>query len=175
MHVTLDQEQWEVTGTTTLGEVLADVSERAHARARIVTSLIVDQRNITDRDLDPGFLAEQAIQYSRLTAVSQSRGDIVQSARPSISRFSASIRAEGISLVDSLRSGRHTLNSLDLWLGTLADYLECLQTTDGTGQTHGAGQTLATSVRELLKAREAGDSVLMADVLEYEILPRLEP
>ncbi|MDQ1291987.1 MAG: hypothetical protein QG615_1797, partial [Nitrospirota bacterium] len=58
MHVTLDQDHWEVADAMTLGEVLAVISEKSHARARLITSLTVDQRTITDRDLDPAFLGE---------------------------------------------------------------------------------------------------------------------
>ncbi|MBH0194033.1 MAG: hypothetical protein HP494_00170 [Nitrospira sp.] len=74
MRVTLDQDQWDIAAAATIGEVLAEVSDRAQAKSRIVTSVQLDSRTITDRDLDAVFLREPARKYSVLTAGSLSRG-----------------------------------------------------------------------------------------------------
>lgn len=168
MQVMLDQEQWEAGAHLTVGDVLAEISERAHAQARIVTSLRLDERRITDRDLDPLFLAEPTAQFTHLTAMSQSMPAIMQSAQPSITQYGEELRKEGSALAGPLRFGRQTLSSLDSWLGKLADYLELME------GNHTAGG-LTPWVGQLLDARSACDSIRMADLLEYEILPRLEP
>jgi len=174
MYVTLDQEQWEVGAGATLGTVFADVSERAHARSRIVTSLQLDQRAITDRDLDAGFLGEPAAKFSRLAAISQSMQDIMQSAQVSAHRYAQNLRTEGISLVRAFRSGLPQVDTLDLWLGRLADYLELVEGRCKAPRSFEAARPLSSWVQDLLDARGLRDTVLMADLLEYEILPRLE-
>jgi hypothetical protein len=171
MQVILDQEQWEVDGETTLGEVLADVSERAHTRARIVTSLVVDQRRITDRDLDAAFLAERTAGFASLTAWSQSQVEIVRSAQPAIQRYALAVHEEGAALSTAFRAGQGAIPLLDAWLGKLADYLEVAESSTTARAGNGS---LAGFVQELLKARVNGDRVLIADLLEYEILPRLK-
>ncbi len=171
MQVILDQEQWEVGSNKTLGEVLADVSERAHTRARIVTSLAVDQRKITDRDMDAAFLAERTGRFQSLTATSQSQAEIVRAAEPSIRKYAGAVLEEGAGLANAFRSGQGAVPLLDAWLGKLADYLEVAAA--GQAGTAGSG-SLAAHVQELLKARLSGDRVLIADLLEYEILPRLK-
>lgn len=175
MHVTLDQEQWEAGAHVTLGDVLAEVSERAHAHARLVTSLRLDQRTITDRDLDPVFLAEPAARFAQLTALSQSMHAILLSAQPSIQRYGDELRTEGKALVPPLRFGPQALSSLDAWLGKLADYLELVEGNHAGAPTDCATGGLMPWVRQLLDARAGRDFVHMADLLEYEILPRLGP
>jgi phage protein D len=175
MHVTLDQYQWESGTAATLGDVLAEVSERAQVRSRIVTSLELDRRAITDRDLDAAFLGEPAEKYARLTAVSQSTQEVMRSAQHSAGRYAHLLHVEGSALAGAFRSGQFQVNTLDLWLGKLADYLELVE---GVGTLRGAGRDakpLSTWVGDLLDARTGQDAVLMADLLEYEILPRLEP
>jgi hypothetical protein len=172
MRVTLDQDQWE-TGAATLGEVLADVSDRAQAKSRIVTSLQLDHRAISDRDLDSGFLGEPAKKYLELTVVSISKQEIVRSARHSAERYAQVLHEEGRSLAGSFRAGQSQVARLDLWLGKLADYLELVE---GTGTAfNGRRETKPFSawVGDLLDARAGQDIVMMADLLEYEILPRL--
>lgn len=173
MHVTLDHENWEVGTGLTLGEVLADVSERAHARARLVTSLTVDQRALTDRDIDAALLAEPTTRFTRLTATSQTMQDILRAAQGSAHRYAEELRAEGLPLVRAFRSGQPHVNRVDAWLGKLADYLELTEGGRGTPPTPDADRPLSSWVQALVEARGAHDIVLMADLLEYEILPRL--
>jgi hypothetical protein len=175
MRVTLDQEQWDTGEAATLGEVLADVSDRAQAKSRIVTSLQLDHRAISDRDLDIRFLGESPKKYAMLTAVSISRQEIVRSARHSAERYAHVLHEEGSTLAGLFRAGHFQVAKLDLWLGKLADYLELVEGT-GTAFTGGRdAKPLSVWVRDLLDARAGQDIVMMADLLEYEILPRLQP
>jgi len=174
MHITLDQDQWEAATGATLGDVLADVSERAQARSRIITSLSVDHRTITDRDIDATLLAESTARFTRLTATSRSMQDIVQSARDSIRRYAELMRTEGIPLVNAFRLGPQNMDGLDRWLGKLADYLELAELDCDQSRSADANRSLISWVQELLDARMVRDTVRMADLLEYEILPRLE-
>jgi hypothetical protein len=174
MLVTLDQEQWEAGVEATVGDVLADVSERAEAQARIVTSLRLDQRTITDRDLDPEFLREASGKFSRLTALSQSMQALMESALQTAARYAHDLQAEGQIIASAFRTGRSQMGALDLWLGKLADYLELVEGGRAFRRTGDGERPLSAWVRELLDARTGQDLVLMADLLEYEILPRLQ-
>lgn len=175
MRVMLDQEQWDIGDAATLGEVLADVSDRAQARSRIVTSLQLDHRAISDRDLDIGFLGQSTERYARLTAVSRSKQEIVRSAQHSAEQYAHILHEEGISIARSFRSGQCQVTTLDLWLGKLADYLELVEGAGAVSDGSREAKPLSAWVRDLLDARAGQDSVWMADLLEYEILPRLVP
>ncbi|MBH0193360.1 MAG: hypothetical protein HP492_16670 [Nitrospira sp.] len=174
MRVTLDQEQWEVRVGATIGDVLADISDRAQARSRIVTSLRLDQRTITDRDLDARFLREASGKFARLTAVSQSIRDLVESATQSAARYARDLSQDGYGVASAFRAGLSQMGALDLWLGKLADYLELVEGGQASRRTGDSERPLSAWVRELLEARAGRDIVLMADLLEYEILPRLQ-
>jgi len=174
MHVTLDQEQWEAGVGATIGDVLADVSERAQARSRIVTSLRLDHRAITDRDLDPEFLREASGKFAQLIAISQSVQALMESAREVAALYARDLCAEGRTIASAFRAGRSHVGVLDLWLGKLADYLELVEG-DRISRRNGEDERpLSAWVRELLTARNGRDIVLMADLLEFEILPRLQ-
>ena len=173
MRVTLDQEQWEVGIEATIGDVLADVSDRAQARSRIVTSLRLDQRAISDRDLHAEFLRETSGKFTLLTAVSQSMHDLMESAKQMAARYALDLSKEGHRVASAFRAGLSQMGALDLWLGKLADYLELVEGGRSAKLTGEDGRPLSEWVRELLDARAGRDIVLMADLLEYEILPRL--
>lgn len=174
MQITLDHDHWEVGAPLTMQDVLTDVSERAQASARIVTKLLLDQRMITDRDLDPAFLAESVARFRQLTAVSQPMPEIMRAAEGSIRKFTETLGKDGAALIPQLRFGPSTLASLDAWMGRLADYLEFTDQASAATRTGTGASPLAPWVQELLDARAARDMVRLADVLEYEILPRLE-
>lgn len=171
MHVMLDQDQWEVVNMASLGEVLADLSEKAHARSRLITSLTLDQRVITDRDLDPELLGESISRFARIRAVSQTLDDVMRSATPTIQQYAALLRNEAQELAAHIRLGEERLTLLDAWLGRLADYLELLEAQPATAGSHGA---LTHWVQALLDARALRDLIGVADLLEYEVAPRLE-
>lgn len=173
MQIMLDQDHWEVKAPLTMEHVLTEVSERAHARARIVTKLQLDQRTITDRDLDPAFLAESVVRFRQLTAVSQPMPELIQAAEGSIRKYGETLRTEGAALLSPLRFGPWPLSALDAWLGQLADYIEFVDSTSATMETGTGGSDVAPWVQQLLEARAARDLVRIADLLEYEIFPRL--
>jgi len=173
MHISLDDQQWESGTHATLGDVLAEVSERAQAQARLVTSLRVDQRTITDRDLDQLLLAEPASRFAQLAAHSQSMPAIFEAAQSSVLRYGEELRTEGRALTAPLRFNVESLSTLDLWLGKLADYLELVEGKPGVAGDRSPDGVLPW-VQQLLDARADRDGVRMADLLEYEILPALE-
>lgn len=171
MHVTLDHDQWEVASQSTFGEVLADISEKAHARARLITSLTIDHRAITDRDLDEVFLGESVGKYMQLKASSRSMQEVRQGAEESVRRYGVVLRDEACALATRLRLGEEAMMALDTWLGQLADYLEILEAAPAPPRP---GRSLSPWVQELLQARAGRDLVRLADLLEYELAPRLE-
>lgn len=173
MRVTLDQEQWEAGIGATIGDVLADVSDRAQARSRIVTSLRLDQRAITDRDLHGEFLCQASETFTRLNAISQPVQDLLLSARQVASRYAQDLCAEGAPIASAFRTGRSQMSALDLWLGKLADYIELEERGRIARRTGEDERPISTWIQELLTARNGRDIVRMADLLEYEILPRL--
>lgn len=171
MHVTLDQEQWDVVTQSTLGDVLADITEKAHARARLITALTIDQRTITDRDLDAAFLGEPAAKYRQLRASSRSMHDVMQGAEETLRRYAMLLRDEARRLGTQFRLGAESFAALDAWLGQLADYIEFVESSPAASA---GSRELPVWVQELLRARAAQDLVRLADVLEYELAPRLE-
>jgi hypothetical protein len=174
MQITLDQDHWEADAPLTMEHALTEVSERAHARARIVTKLQLDHRTITDRDLDPAFLAESVACFRQLTAVSQPMPELIQAAEGSMRKYADTLRADGMALISPLRFEPLPLSALDAWLGRLADYFEFIEGASATVQTGTGTSILAPWIQQLLEARAAGDLVRLADLLEYEILPRLD-
>ncbi|MDO9117777.1 MAG: hypothetical protein Q7U39_07465 [Nitrospira sp.] len=171
MHVMLDQDQWEVVNGLSLGDVLADISEKAHARSRLITSLTVDQRTITDRDLDSTFLGEPIARFTRLQAVSQTMDEVVRGATSTIHQYADLLRHEAQELASHIRMGEERLTSLDAWLGKLADYLELVESKPAKTSPDRA---MTPWVQALLEARAQRDLIRVADLLEYELAPRLE-
>jgi hypothetical protein len=174
MQITLDQEHWEVEASLTMEQALTELSERAHAQARIVTKLRLDQRPITDRDLDPAFLSQSVARFQRLTAVSQSMAELIQAAGESMEKYAETLRTEGEALLAPLRFGPGSLSAIDAWLGKLADYIEFVEGIAAARQAGGGASSMAPWVDQLLEARASLDCVRVADLLEYEILPRLD-
>jgi hypothetical protein len=173
MHITLDEEQWELPDDTSLMEALASISDKAHAKHRLVTSLTIGGKTISDRDLVPAWLTQKVNSVGPVQATSQSLHSIITDAKRAIDRFAVQLRADGELLLTSLRSGTGQVGSIDAWLGRLADYTEMLE----AGQTQGvaglSSSLLLPWIQELLAARSCADAVRAADLLEYELLPRL--
>ncbi|WHZ14755.1 MAG: hypothetical protein OJF52_001595 [Nitrospira sp.] len=173
MYITLDEEQWQLSDDTLLMDVLASISDKAHANHRIVTSLTIGGKAISDRDLAPAFLSQSGRNLGPVQAVSQSLHSIIADAKEAINRFATQLLVDGQSLLAPLRSGTGQVGSIDAWLGRLADYTEMLQ----AGQTQGvaglSSSKLLPWIQELLDARSCTDPVRVADLLEYELLPRL--
>ncbi len=173
MNIKLDNDQWQAANGTTLGEILADLSERAHAKLRIVTTVTLDHRRITDRDIDPTLLQELSGKYRELVATSATQQAILESARGAIDRFQELVVEEGTSLVGQLRLGGQDLSLLDLWLGKVADVVEIMTNGQKQPGTESPARVVAEWMEEFLEARRLRDTVRMADLLEYEVLPRL--
>lgn len=173
MNIQLDSEQWQVVSTATLGDILTDLSERAHAQARIVTTIMLDHRRITDRDIDPSLLQESSANYRELVATSATQQEIIESAHGAIERYRRLVVDEGTSLANQFRMGGQDLSSFDVWLGKVADAVEIIENGQKQPGTESPGQVIAGWIEELLAARRLHDTVRMADLLEYEILPRI--
>ena len=173
MNVQLDNEQWQAKVGTTLGEILADVSERAHAKSRIVTTVLLDEHRITDRDIDQQLLQESIAGYRDLVATSATQQEIIESAGESIRRYRELIVQEGAALVSPLRLGKQDVSELDRWLGKVADILELMSHSVVSSLPGSSPQSTTEWIEQLLLARDLRDTVRMADLLEYEILPRL--
>ncbi len=171
MQVTLNEERWNVSDETTLMEVLAEVSERARARQHLVTTLHVGERPITDRELQPLYLGKAMKEVGAVRAVSQPLTAVYSSVRETARRLGVQLREEGAELFAQARAGRHDARILDAWIGRMADYVEGASV--GMGTPDAPGRDLAPWIEELLQARMRQDAVRMADVLQYEVLPRL--
>jgi hypothetical protein len=173
MQVTLDDEQWTVSDRTPLMEVLAQVSDKAHAKGRIVTSLQLGERRLTDRDLTRDLLAQIGSEIGRVQATSQSMDQVFKGADETLNRYAGLLKLDGVALVKALRTGQTPGGLLDAWLGRLADYVEYLEVKRTHSAPDYAVEPFAPWVARLLDARLTGDWVGLADVLEYEILTRL--
>lgn len=174
MNIQLDSEQWQAGSTATLGDILADLSERAHARSRIVTTVMLDSRRITDRDIDPHLLQQASANYRQLIATSATQQEILESAHGAIERYRSVVVEEGTSLANQFRMGVQDLSSFDAWLGKVADAVEIIENGQKPAGTRSQQEhAIAGWIEELLAARHIRDTVRMADLLEYEILPRI--
>ena len=173
MRITLYQDQWDVSDDQLVGEVLAQVSDRAHARHRLVTSLKLGGRPITDRDLQPMLLGKLLKEVGSVDACSQDIPEIMTNAKPTITRFSSTLKAEAQGFLMPLRMSGIIFSALDCWFGQLADYMELLQVAGPGSQADDDLQALSPWIQDLLDARSIPDPVRIADILEFEILPRL--
>ena len=173
MHITLDGEQLQVPEDTSMMNALATLSDKAHAKHHIVTSLTIGGKTISDRDLTPSFLNQQARDMGAMQAVSQSLHTIIIEAKHAIDRFAAELRTDGQVLLAPLRSGIAQVGTIDAWLGRLADYTEMLEAGHAQGVDGLSSAALLPWIQELLGARTTADPIRVADLMEYELLPRL--
>ena len=173
MHITLDGEQWQLPDDILLMDALAAISDKAHAQHRIVTSLTIGGKEISDRDLAPAFLNQSGKSLGTVEAVSQSLHAIITDAKEAIHRFAAQLQTDGRLLLAPLRSGTGQVGAIDAWLGRLADYTEMLEAGRIQGVAGLSSTLLLPWIQELLEARSCADPVRVADLLEYELLPRL--
>jgi hypothetical protein len=173
MLITLDQDQWDVSDDQSVGEVLTEVSDRAHARRRLVTSLKLGGHPITDRDVQPTLLSKLLKEVGPIEARSQNIPEIMASAAPAIARYAATLKTEAQGFLTPLRASGVIPSSLDRWFGQLADYVELLQAGAQRSPVDGDLQAVSFWIQELLDARSFHDPVRMADILEFEALPYL--
>ena len=174
MRITLDHDQWDASDDQSVGEVLTQISDCAYARHRLVTSLKLGGRSITDRDLYPMLLGKLLKEVGPIDACSQNIPEIVTNATPAITRFASTLKAEAEGFLTPLRMNGIIPSALDRWFGQLADYMECLQAAGQSSPARGDLQALSSWIQELLDARSIQDSVRLADILEFEILPHLD-
>lgn len=172
MQVTLNNEQWQVSDDATLMEVLAEVSERAASKQLLVTALEVGHRPITDRDLQPLYLGKSVKDVGAVCAVATPMSAVYAQVRETANKVGAELRAEGQGLLRELRAGRHEARLLDAWLGRCADFVEGSMVGMGASGSP-EQQTFMSWLEELMQARQRHDQVRLADLLQYEVLPRM--
>jgi hypothetical protein len=174
MLVQLDEETWEVSDTVRLEEVLANLSDRAQAEGRLVTQLTVDNQPMTDRELVPPTLARVASSFRTIAAKSEQLDSIIKDSGETGKKFGQQICLQAQQLAEDFRHGRGVMRQLDQWFGQMADYLEWSQIQQSIkGSQPNEPQDLSYWVNELINARQNLDDVRMADMLEYEVIPRL--
>ena len=173
MRITLDHDQWDVSDDQPVSDALTQISDRAHVRHRLVTSLKLGGSPITDRDLQPMLLSKLLKEVGPIDACSQNIPEIMTSAAPTITKFASTLKAEAQGFLTPLRMNGIIPSGLDRWFGQLADYVELLQAA-GPGRPAGGDlQALSSWIQELLDARSIEDPVRMADILEFEVIPHL--
>lgn len=173
MRITLDQDQWDVSDDQLVSEVLTEVSDRAYAKHRLVTSLKLGGHPITDRDIQPLLLNKLLKEVGPIEASSQNIPEIMRCAAPTITRFATTLKTEAQGFLLPLRVNGVIPSSLDRWFGQLADYVELLQAGAQSSPAKGDVQTVPFWIQELLEARSIQDPVRIADILEFEAIPYL--
>ncbi len=174
MLVQLDEDTWEVSDTDRLEEVLANLSDRAHAQGRLVTELTVGNRSMTDRELVPPTLSKVASSFGSIAAKSEQIKSIIQQSSDTAKKFGQELRSQAQDAMKNFRQGRGVMRQLDQWFGQIADYLEWVQNQQSvSGGQPKEPQDLSYWVNELVNARKNLDEVRIADLLEYELIPRL--
>ena len=173
MQVQLDEEVWEMADTVKLEEVIARVSDAAHARGCLVTNLVVGQRSFTDRDLVPAVLSQEAGPMGNVMATSQPLQSIVDGGARSAQEYGVGLKADAGNLIRAFRRGEKRFRQLDDWFGRLADYVEWAEIARAVGTSPHTSDSMVSWVRDIIGARERGDTVGIADLLEFEIVPRL--
>ena len=171
MLITLDQDQWDVRDDQRVSEVLTEVSDRAHAKHRLVTSLKLGGHPITDRDIQPLLLNKLLRDVGPIEASSQNIPEIMRNAAPTITRFAGTLKTEAQGFLLPLRVSGVIPSSLDRWFGQLADYVELLQAGAQSSPAKDDLQAVSFWVQELLEARSIHDPVRIADILEFEVIP----
>ncbi len=174
MQISLDAEHWTVQDDLSVLEVLAQVSNKARGKGRIVTSLKIGGRYHSDRDLVPAFLARACKDAGPIEARSSATADILLDARASISKFGDMLKQEGEAMARVLRSDAINMPALDGWLGQLAEYMEITERAHAQHVPGFQTESLVPWVEQFIQARAVPDVVRMADILEYELVPRIQ-
>jgi hypothetical protein len=173
MQITLDAERWTVDDDMSLLEILAQVSDKAHAKHRVITSLLLGGHRVTDRDLVPTLLAKTGKDVGDMQVTTHSVGQVLAQADENIRRYAASLKTEGRELLQAMRAGKSHDGALAHWLSRLADYVEISEAIPVQPTGSQCLQPLTPWIVQLLDARAASDAVSVADILDYEVLPRL--
>lgn len=173
MRVQLDHDTWEMEDAARLEEVLADLSDRAQAKGRLVTKLTAANRIMTDRELVPQTLSQPAKLFDPIHALSERMEILVQQSENLAKKFVQQINLEAQEIVEGFRIGHPSLPALDRWFGQMADYLEWGHIHARFGMSGGHASNIKEWIEELMSARNKRDFVRAADILEYEIIPLL--
>ncbi len=174
MQVTMDHETWTVAEDASLLEVLADLGDKARAQHRIVSKLVIGGRSLTDRDLLPALLSQRIATAGHVEVTTRTLAETLQSASGDARRLADALRQEALDIIAMLRGGDGRVTQVDQWFGALANFVEYTEHARAQGLSMGASETLASALNAVIEARTQGDLVHLADLLEYEILPRLE-
>ncbi len=121
----------------------------------------------------PDLLARTGKETGPVEAISSNTADILLSAKDAVLRFGEQLKTEGESMARRLRDGSVNLSSLDGWLGQLAEYMEITERAQAQHVPGFSTESLVPWVEQFMQARAIPDVVCMADLLEYEIVPRL--
>jgi hypothetical protein len=173
MDIRIDEERLTMDEKLSLLEVLAQISDRAQAQRRIVTGLQIGDRRLTDRDLNPALLAKRGREVGSVQATTQSVEDVVAQAEESVRKYAGLLKDEGRGVVQAMRAGKDPGAALNSWLGKLANYVEIREAASKHRVPGSSVDSIVPWITKLLDARTLGDTVCGADLLEYEILPRL--
>ncbi|WP_447968265.1 hypothetical protein [Nitrospira sp. M1] len=173
MQVQLDEEVWEMADTAKLEDVIARVSDTAHARGCLVTNLQVGSRSLTDRDLVPSILSQVAGPLGNVVATSQPLQSIVESSASSAEEYGRGLKVDAEKLVQAFRRGEKRFRQLDDWFGRLADYVEWVELARAVEDADVQSPSMVSWVQKVVAARERSDMIEIADLLEFEVMPRL--
>ena len=173
MQVQLDEERWEMADTLKLEDIITHISDAAHARGCLVTTLTVGERPFSDRDLVPAVLAQEAGTFGRVVATSQPLQSVMKSGAESAWTLGSTLRDECGRLVRAFRKGEQRFRQLDDWFGQLADYVEWAELARQLHVPQAPSDSLVSWLEQVVQARERNDLVALADLLEYEVCPRL--
>ena len=174
MLVQLDEDTWEVSDTLRLEEVLANISDRAEVQGRLVTELVVGNQSMSQRELVPHTLSKIVSSFGSVAAKSERKESLIQRFAVTGKNFGQQVRFDAQNIVEEFRRGNGVVRQLDQWFGQMADFLEWDQLQMlSTEQRSQDPQNLSHWVQELMYARQNLDEVRIADILEYEVIPRL--
>ena len=172
MQVMLDNEQWTVNDSTSLMEILAQVSDKAFAQNRVVIALQVGERRMTDRDLTPTQLGPIGAGMGPVRATTQSMTQIIDGGDASMRLFAGLLKSDALeSYRRSARVNHRRVRLMPGWAGSPITWnveAKVSQAAPGISLP-----SLAPWVARLLEVRIAADWVGVADVVEYEIVARL--
>ncbi len=166
-----------------IGEILGSVEAECERSGMTITGIRVDGREIPADNLDSLFSREnESVSSIELSTISGK--DVVLRLRGLGDRFSSFV-PQLKEIPVQLQTGKdlqvlETIHAFSSDLQNLYQLLPLLDITGvndagmGTGDLHSYPGELAPILAELLSALEAKDTVLVGDLSEYELAPRIE-
>ena len=129
---------------------------------------------MTDRELVPPTLSKIASSFGSIAAKSERVETIVKQSEETGKQFGQHLRFHAQEVLLNFRQSRGGMQQLDQWFGQVADYLEWKQIQQSVvSSLSNETKDLSYWVNELMLARQNVDEVRIADMLEYEVIPRL--